>query len=458
MIRDLLKPAALLLLLTLLLRGGVLWLAPEALTIDTDGYRAVAENLVAHGTFGNGDRPTAWRPPLYPCVLAACLWAGPGSRVAIALVHLGLGLGTVWITYRLGKSWGLGARSWLAAALVACDPILLVASTQLMTETLATFLAAAALLWLTRADQTGSRASWAIAGVCIGLAILCRPTFLLWAFCLAPLVFIKPTIFIPKNSPSNPLAASACLVAGLLLVLAPWAARNQIQFGRPIVTTTHGGYTLLLANNPDFYAYLRNAPWGAVWDSKPFDRVWADRLSHAMPTDEPRADQLAYADAVKNIREEPGIFLYACLIRLGRFFGVLPHQVTPEETTAKRLSRYAVAVWYVPELGLSALGIVVVVGRLLRRRSTPSQAGVGTASIDDTLYSSFGWICALILTGCFVATHAVFWSDMRMRAPLVPALALAAAVGLGAITKRRDFRNSGSASGLESSSSSPTPP
>ena len=49
--------------------------------------------------------------------------------------------------------------------------------------------------------------------------------------------------------------------------LAPWAIRNQIVVGRPIVSTTHGGYTLLLGNNPSFYDHLRTAPRGTVWSA-----------------------------------------------------------------------------------------------------------------------------------------------------------------------------------------------
>ena len=41
------KPLAAVLLLALLIRGGVLLLTPGALAADPDGYRRLAENLVA---------------------------------------------------------------------------------------------------------------------------------------------------------------------------------------------------------------------------------------------------------------------------------------------------------------------------------------------------------------------------------------------------------------------------
>ena len=136
----------------------------------------------------------------------------------------------------------------------------------------------------------------------------------------------------------------------MLIVLSPWAIRNQLQFGRPIVTTTHGGYTLLLANNPEFYQWLRTGSGGACGgptSSTPIGTA-------ASRADELSADRLAYAEAWQTIRREPGTFVYACLVRLGRFWSPLPHQVAADESPLGRLSRWAVAVWYVAEFLLAA--------------------------------------------------------------------------------------------------------
>ena len=42
---------------------------------------------------------------------------------------------------------------------------------------------------------------------------------------------------------------------------------------------------------------------------------------------------------------------------------------------------------------------------------------------------------ALIVT--LTAAHAIYWTDLRMRAPLVPSLALLAASGISALGGRR---------------------
>jgi 4-amino-4-deoxy-L-arabinose transferase-like glycosyltransferase len=385
-------------------------LTPDALKADPDGYRAVAENLVRHATFGNQETPTAYRPPLYPCVLAPCVALGSASRVAIGLVHLVLGLGTVWLTYRLALLCGLGRWAPLAAVMVACDPILLAQSTLVMTETLATFLAVAALVSPAIAVERRS-ARWALAaGGVIGLCVLCRPTFLPWAI-VVPFVFLASV-----RSVTRGLTLAVATAAATALTVAPWAIRNQVQFARPIVTTTHGGYTLLLANNPDFYEYLRSAPWGAVWENKALDRAWTAKAPRGTQADEVRADRLAYAEAIQNIRNEPGMFCYACLVRVGRLFGVVPHRLAPDESVARRGVRYGVGVWYLAELALAALGVAVLIRSVRRRGNT-----------------SFGWVIMALLVACFAAIHALYWTDMRMRAPLMPAIALTAVAGLAGI-------------------------
>ena len=40
------------------------------------------------------------------------------------------------------------------------------------------------------------------------------------------------------------------------------------------------------------------------------------------------------------------------------------------------------------------------------------------------------WLWGLLLVGCLMAGHVVYWTDMRMRAPLMPVVAIIAASGL----------------------------
>ena len=337
--------------LTLVLRGGVLAVAPDSLNRDPDGYRYLAENLLQRGTFGYGHVPSAYRPPLYPLALVPCVALGRFGNAAIAVLHVALGLATVWLVDRLGRRWGLGNYSLLAAALVACDPILLMQSTQVMTETPATFLAVASLITLTSASERPSPWRAMLAGGCLALATLCRATFL-------PFVILA-ALALPMFASTwrERLGVFGSFVVAAALVLSPWAVRNQVHFGRPIIATTHGGYTLLLGNNPSFYEYLRSGAWGTVWDADEFNRTWRAQAPRTRPADELQNDRLAYARAWQTIRREPGTFVYSCAVRAGRLWAPLAHQVDPHEGPVKRYLRYLVGVWYLVELALAAMTV-----------------------------------------------------------------------------------------------------
>jgi len=420
-----------LIVLALVVRGGALLVAPNPFATDPDGYRRVAENLLEHGCFGHGEVPTAYRPPLYPLLLAPCVACGAYARAAIALLHLAAGVATVWLVFRLAEQWGLGRYAILAAVLVACDPILLAQSTLVMTETPATLLATAALVCLTAVSERPSAGRAMLAGGCLALAALCRPTFLLWTAAVA--------LALPALARSWPerLKLFASFMVAATVVLAPWVVRNQIRFGRPIVGTTHGGYTLLLGNNPQFYEYLRSGERGTVWDARQLNEARQAAGELATPAGELRADRLAYAEAWRNIRREPGLFLYSSLVRAGRFWGLVPHRIDPNEGWLRRCARYAVGGWYLVEFTLAAIGLAAVIGGAETSGARFHRARhVANVPHGDRRAWQTGWPWGLLLAGCFTAVHTLYWSNLRMRAPLTPVVAWAAAAGMAWIAGR----------------------
>ena len=428
------------LLLALAVRGGVLLTHPEGLDRDTDGYRGYAEKLLCTGVYGEesvwykfgryiyyGKRgiaretggytpryddfivPDAYRPPLFVLVLTKIARNGHVAPAAIGWLHLALGLATVWLTCVVGRKWGLGRLSLAAAALVACDPILLNQSTQIMTETLATFLAVLGLFCLTRLDEKRTFWEAGLAGGCLALAALCRPVFLVW------LVMAAVATLLLRTGPWRRTANVATFLFIAIVVLAPWAIRNYRVLGQPIVTTTHGGNTLLLGNNPEFYRYLREGHWGTALSAGQRlhtpDSLFLLRLETG---DDVASDKEAYQLTRKHIRENPGMFAYSCVYRVRRLWGLLPFRTEANEPIAHRLSRWSVACWYAVAMMLSGIGAWTIGRRLWR---TP-------------------WLWGLLLCAAVTGVHTFYWTDMRMRAPFVPVLCLAAAVGIGRVAAR----------------------
>lgn len=439
-------------LVALAVRGGVLAARFESLGSDPDAYRRLAVNVVRHGVLGHGEVPSAFRPPLYPLLVAICEIVTRDDRWALAALHLVAGVATVLLTFHLGRRWGLAGWAWVAALAVAVDPLLLMQSTLVMTETLAALLAVVSLAAIT---WYGKNTTWrraAAAGTSIGLAALCRPTFLPWAAAMAGWLVIEnlSSKSAGDREPSRGAATGGviepqwlkgvggalALLAGVFIVMSPWVIRNQIHFGKPILATTHGGYTLLLGNNPSFYEYLRSGGWGEVWWSDELDAELGRRLTSGQPGDELRNDRLAYDEAKRNIRREPAMFLYASLVRVGRLWSVLPHQVSEGESVFGRLARYSVGVWYAAVLGLAAVGAIAIARQPF---------GISPAAVR-------GWIAAMLLVLSFTAVHAVYWTDMRMRAPLMPVVAMAAAAGLRRLLEGGGPRAGGSTFGSGSES------
>jgi 4-amino-4-deoxy-L-arabinose transferase-like glycosyltransferase len=405
---------------TLAVRGSVLMAMSGNLAGDPDGYRNVAENLLLHGVYGHPDAPrdrapapSAYRPPLYPLVLTKVAQQDRVTPVAVGLLHLLLGVATVWLVWLLAEWWQLGRWGILAAILVACDPILLNQSTLVMTETLATFLSVVCLLCLTRLSRAPTPWHAGLAGSALALAMLCRPTFMVWLIAAA---IAAPLL---RCSLSRRLANAGTLLLAAAIVLSPWAIRNYRQFRKPIVTTTHGGYTLWLGNNWTFYKFLRSDHSGHsiefLLQIQFLGQLWSHpKQQNLFEIDETLDDRIAYEMAFGAIHDQPGMFAYACAYRIGQLWNPLPHQLRANESLSRCLLRYATAVWYVTVFVLAVLGINSLRWQVLR---TP-------------------WLWGVLLCLSFTAVHTVYWTNLRMRAPLMPVVCLLAAAGAAQVAAR----------------------
>ncbi|MDB5351071.1 MAG: putative rane-bound dolichyl-phosphate-mannose-protein mannosyltransferase [Planctomycetota bacterium] len=360
---------------------------------DPDNYLPIARSLAAGRGFSLSDRPTAYRPPLYPLILAPIVGeTGTDFTLPIATLHLALGAGTVVLTAVAARRWGLSPRRVLvAASIVALDPVLVVQSRSVMTESLAAFLLAGGIAASARANLRGT----ASAGLWFGLAALCRPSTLP-AACLAAL-FAAVT---GEGSWRARILRGVLFAGVVAAVLAPWALRNARVFGEPVWTTTHGGYTLALANNSEYYRDVLHGAPGAVWTG-PNQRAWFLKVSRETDSmTEPQADRYLRASALEMLRARPSDFARASLARLARFWGLAPSgSVYPLPL------RIASALWTTP------LWISVFLG----------------LACPDVWKWPRGVAVAVIIS--LTCVHAVFWTDLRMRAPVVPSLALISASG-----------------------------
>ena len=105
--RGRLDPLWAIVVLAVALRVAVMAWRPGAFD-DPDNYLPLAQSLAKGEGFVLNGRATAYRPPLYPLMLAPLVSrTGNMSYPGIALLHLALGAGTVWLTAMAARGFGL---------------------------------------------------------------------------------------------------------------------------------------------------------------------------------------------------------------------------------------------------------------------------------------------------------------------------------------------------------------
>ena len=238
------------LVLAILLRAAVLLAfdggPSRPLEGDERGYAAAAGSLVRGEGCGfevTGFSPVtgllerrrleAFRAPLLPAILAPVHAATGGDPAALRWACVLLGAAAAPLAFLLAGRLAGPKAAWMAGIAVALWPSQAWLSARVLSEPLdAVLLLSAADLLLTRRFAAG--------GAALGLAVLCRPGGLL----PAALAILAAASSEERGRRLRPalLAGAACL-----LVVVPWAVRNQRLLGSPILASS-SGVTLLGGN------------------------------------------------------------------------------------------------------------------------------------------------------------------------------------------------------------------
>jgi 4-amino-4-deoxy-L-arabinose transferase-like glycosyltransferase len=201
---------------------------------DTPGYLWPARALVEEGRFSlspHDPTPMFVRTPGYPAFLAAILWL-TDSVWAISLVQAAVSLlGVVAIALvgwrLLGPAAGL-----VAGALVALDPLTFVASGTIYTESAASVLVAAivavgGVVFAARQPRDVSVAAVVVLGALVAVVTLVRPTFWFYPAVLLALLAVRF-----RRLPRRSLAVRMlAFLVPILVVVGGWQVRNRAEVG-----------------------------------------------------------------------------------------------------------------------------------------------------------------------------------------------------------------------------------
>jgi Dolichyl-phosphate-mannose-protein mannosyltransferase len=279
-------------------RGDIL----AALVEKSDRF---ARTLVESGTFGFlPGRPSGYTQPLYAWFLAGLYQVLERHWLVVGTAHIVLAAITALLVLEIGRRIASLEVGVVGATIATLHPFLVWHDVHLNREILDQFvLAVVVLLTLLAVKRRSSPLALAV-GVAVGFAILGNARLAVLPLVLAAFLAWH------RIRPERKLLAAAAVVAGAVLVVTPWMARNERTVGCFVLTTDTRA--LWKANNENTYDTLARGGWIDDVPEPPNGPPWpelaADRTLAGIPTEvDECAQQRYYRELVLDFwREEPG--------------------------------------------------------------------------------------------------------------------------------------------------------
>lgn len=288
---------------------------------DSDGYWSLAQKIASGQPYEYYGRQI-FRMPGYPLFLAA-IQTIFGTNVPILYGRIaGAVLGTfcVWQTWIAAKLIKGEKAGLTAAAIAAVYPEFVLISPMILSETLfSVFLLAQMYFWI----RCFISARWQDAlwmGLFAGLATLVKPGWIL--FTPGALAAIGLYRLWTMTASRKLFLQGVASIAVMLLVLTPWAYRNERISGRWIFTTLQGGPSLMDGLNPDADGSSNMAFMPAVYErfgAKANGQV--DNIEQELQVND-YTRRAAWDWAASN----PGKVVRLAIVKMARTWALFPNQ------------------------------------------------------------------------------------------------------------------------------------
>jgi 4-amino-4-deoxy-L-arabinose transferase-like glycosyltransferase len=351
--------------------------------------------------------PTAFRGPAYPYLLSWAYDLTGGRFGAGRAVGLALGASSTGLVWGIARELWDRRRASIAGALYAVSPSVAWLAGALLAENLfLPVLLAATFVVLRYRHRPRLGLAFAVGALC-GIAALTRPN---GAAIALPLLW---GLWATSRSWRHPGAALLAMV----VVMAPWAARNTETFGRFVPLGTASGYTLSGAWNPES---ARPGPLFAASRNPPEIPAWADLFRPAR-FDEAQLERRLRSRAVRFGVDHPWFVARATGVHLLRQFRIGPGHSIQSDLGDRELGVPDPDRWML-SLGLAIL-VLFALGSMARTRRPSSHPA---------------WLWALPFV--VLVPMVVGVGSPRYRVAVDPFLVLAATPAASALVRRSTRR------------------
>lgn len=385
--------------------------------VDSYVYDAWAQRVAAGQ--GYGDKPF-YMAPLYPYLLAL-LFKIAGHKLALVYIsQAALGVVTLLLIYMLGRRTFGHAAGVIAMVLVLLYAPLVYLETKVLTETLAVTLNLASILLVMRALDKQTAARFLVAGLALGLSIICRPAALITA-ALIGVWMILPSV---RSRYGIRLQSPALVLLGIAVTILPITIRNYVVGHDFAVISTNAGIVFAQGNNAGskgFFTALPGFSGSVQVEQEESTRLAVRALGRPVTQSELSSYWLGYG--LKFIRENPGA--YALL---------LARKLTWSLHNGESACIYNV---YLEKQLVPALRLLITPFSVL--------IGFGIYGIAISMRKRDAQLLALAVLSVYISLM-VFSVSSRYRVPVSAPLAVFAGFGISRLFElisSRDFRGIG---------------
>jgi 4-amino-4-deoxy-L-arabinose transferase-like glycosyltransferase len=220
---------------------------------DPSLYEVYAARIAdGHGYTAADGQATTYYPVGYVGALGAVVWLvrlvpfADNVPLTAGLFNLVLGVGTVALTFEIGRRLFDNRVGLVSAAVVALWPNLIFHTAVILTETLFIFLVMAAVLLLVALPAGARRIGWrrlAAFGALLGLSALVRP------ISLAFLPVLVLVLALARAGWRTTIAAVGVAAVAVVVVLMPWTLRNVHETGSFVAISTNLGDNLCMSRH-----------------------------------------------------------------------------------------------------------------------------------------------------------------------------------------------------------------